>query len=109
MRKKILPTIFLKDPTGDRFLYFFCLSFNFAKLDKSTTIPSLAKTDLQKIEVVLPPLNEQELIVSELESKLTVCDKIEETISQSLQQAETLMQSILKKQRKLILILMNIS
>jgi type I restriction enzyme, S subunit len=32
-----------------------------------------------------------------LESKLTVCDKIEETISQALQQAETLRQSILKK------------
>ena len=45
----------------------------------------------------MPPLKEQQLIVSELESKLTVCDKIEETISQSLQQAETLKQSILKK------------
>jgi len=42
-------------------------------------------------------MKEQQLIVSELESKLTVCDKIEETISQSLQQAETLRQSILKK------------
>ena len=81
----------------NRFLYFFCLSFNFAKLDKSTTIPSLAKTDLQKIDIVLPPLKEQQLIVEELESKLTICDKIEETISQSLQQAETLRQSILKK------------
>jgi type I restriction enzyme S subunit len=40
---------------------------------------------------------EQEQIVQELESKLTVCDKIEETISHSLQQAETLRQSILKK------------
>lgn len=80
-----------------RFLYFFCLSFNFSKLDKSTTIPSLAKTDLQKIDFVVPPLKEQRLIVLELESKLTVCDKIEETINQSLQQAETLKQSILKK------------
>jgi type I restriction enzyme S subunit len=85
------------DLITNRFLYFFCLSFNFAKLDKSTTIPSLAKTDLQKIDVVLPPLKEQQLIVSELESKLTACDQIEETISQSLQQAETLRQSILKK------------
>ncbi len=42
-------------------------------------------------------LEEQKLIVSELESKLTICDKIEETIGQSLQQAETLRQSILKK------------
>jgi len=43
------------------------------------------------------PLEEQNRIVSELESKLTVCDKIEETISRCLQQAETLRQSILKK------------
>ena len=43
-----------------------------------------------------PPVKEQQLIVDELESKLTVCDKIEETISQSLQQAETLRQSVLK-------------
>lgn len=40
---------------------------------------------------------EQQHIVSELESKFTICDKIEETIRQSLQQAETLRQSILKK------------
>jgi type I restriction enzyme S subunit len=42
-------------------------------------------------------LKEQQLIVDELESKLTVCDKIEETITNSLLQAETLRQSILKK------------
>lgn len=40
---------------------------------------------------------EQQQIVEILESKLTVCDKLEETISQSLAQAETLRQSILKK------------
>lgn len=45
----------------------------------------------------LPPLSEQQNIVDELESKLTVCDKIVETISHSLQQAETLRQSILMK------------
>jgi len=32
-----------------------------------------------------------------VEGKLSFCDKIDETISQSLQQAETLKQSILKK------------
>src|SRR5690606_24686887 len=45
----------------------------------------------------LPSLNKQKEIVQELESKFTVCDKLEETIAQSLQQAETLRQSILKK------------
>lgn len=59
--------------------------------------PGLSVNKLLKIEVCYPPLAEQQLIVDELESKLTVCDKIEETISQSLHQAETLKQSILKK------------
>ena len=49
------------------------------------------------IPIPIPPIEEQQYIVDELESKLTVCDKIEETINQSLQQAETLRQSILKK------------
>jgi type I restriction enzyme, S subunit len=40
---------------------------------------------------------EQQQIVQEIESRLSVCDKIEETISNSLKQAEALKQSILKK------------
>jgi type I restriction enzyme S subunit len=52
---------------------------------------------IKTIPFPLCSLPEQTLIVTELESKLTVCDKIEETISQSLLQAESLRQSILKK------------
>ena len=44
-----------------------------------------------------PTLSEQQLIVQEIESRLSVCDKIEESITGSLQQAEALRQSILKK------------
>lgn len=40
---------------------------------------------------------EQSQIVAEIESRLSVCDKLEETIETSLQQAESLRQSILKK------------
>jgi len=42
-------------------------------------------------------VKEQEKIVIEIESRLSVCDKIEESIEQGLQQAEALRQSILKK------------
>ena len=42
-------------------------------------------------------LNEQHLIVQVIESRLSVADKLEESITQSLQQAEALRQSILKK------------
>ena len=47
--------------------------------------------------VPLPSIKEQQNIVQEIESRLSVCDKIEESIEQSLQQAEALRQSILKK------------
>jgi type I restriction enzyme S subunit len=70
---------------------------NLNKYSVSTAQPVISQGKLYPIEVSIPPLEEQQLIEDELESKLTVCDKIEETISQSLQQAETLRQSILKK------------
>jgi len=62
-----------------------------------TAQKTVALSSLRNFNIPLCSHNEQQLIVSELESKLTVCDKIEQTITQSLQQAETLRQSILKK------------
>ncbi len=47
--------------------------------------------------VYIPSIEEQHDIVAAIESRLSVCDKLEETILQSLQQAEALRQSILKK------------
>jgi len=47
--------------------------------------------------IEIPTLAEQHYIVSEIESRLSVCDKIEESITHSLLQAEALRQSILKK------------
>ena len=58
---------------------------------------SINQTDVANSLIPLPSLEEQQLIVDELESKLTICDNVEETIKLSLQQAETLRQSILKK------------
>ena len=55
------------------------------------------KQFIENYRLPLPSLDEQELIIKEIESRLSVCDKVEETISNSLEQAETLRQSILKK------------
>lgn len=57
------------------------------KNQKGAVKSGLNLDDLKTFPVPLCPIEEQQLIVSELESKLTVCDKIEETISQSLKQA----------------------
>lgn len=43
----------------------------------------------------LPP--EQQAIVQEIETRLSVCDKIEQAIKENLEKAEALRQSILKK------------
>lgn len=90
-----------KEELVSSFLKYFIQSpfGNKAILDSmtGTAIKRIVLRKIKDAQIILPPLPEQHLIVSELESKLTVCDKIEETISQSLQQAETLRQSILKK------------
>ena len=50
-----------------KYLYFFCCSFNFQALDKSTTIPSLSKKDLLQIQMTVPSLEEQKRIVAKIE------------------------------------------
>jgi type I restriction enzyme S subunit len=59
--------------------------------------PRISYEEISDYPIALGPLHEQQAIVAILESKLTICDKIEETITASLKQAETLRQSILKK------------
>ena len=59
--------------------------------------PHLFQNDIRKFELQVPPIEEQKQIVSEIEIRLSVCDKLEETITNSLLQAESLRQSILKK------------
>jgi type I restriction enzyme S subunit len=59
--------------------------------------PVLSLENMREVPVALCSLEEQDDIVQEIESRLSVCDKIEESIEQGLQQAESLRQSILKK------------
>ena len=66
-----------------KYLYYFCLRYDFEKLNKAVTIPSLTKADLLKIEIELPKLSIQEDIVSQLES-------IERVISLRQHQLRTL-------------------
>ena len=52
---------------------------------------------LEKAKIPIPPLPEQEQIVSELEQHLSVADEIEATLDAELKRAERLRQSILKR------------
>lgn len=52
---------------------------------------------LTESTVICPKIELQKHIVKEIESRLSVCEKIEQTVNESLQKAESLRQSILKK------------
>ncbi|MEM9078777.1 MAG: restriction endonuclease subunit S [Bacteroidota bacterium] len=50
-----------------------------------------------KLNILVPPLEEQRQIVREIQSRLSVCDQMEQSITESLEKAQALRQSILKK------------
>ncbi|EJW97411.1 type I specificity subunit HsdS [gut metagenome] len=64
-----------------KYLYYFCLNYDFNRHNKAVTIPSLTKVDLLKIEMLLPPKSTQLAIVAEL-------DKLNEMIRLKKQQLE---------------------
>lgn len=87
------------DIVNPKFLTY-CVQFNkdyFEKKSTSTTIKYLNKENCNSMPFPLIQLSKQHQIVQEIESRLSVCDKIEESITHSLRQAEALRQSILKK------------
>lgn len=79
------------------FLFYFCQGFNFTKLDKSTTIPSLAKRDIEAIEFPLPPLAEQKRIVAKIEELFSELDAGEESLRVARRQLGVYRQSLLKQ------------
>jgi type I restriction enzyme S subunit len=52
---------------------------------------------LKSYPIPLAPINEQNNIVQEIESRFSLADKLEQSIDESLQQSEALRQSILKR------------
>lgn len=60
-------------------------------------VPDLHLVEIRDFKVPLPPLEEQHQIVREIETRLSVCDKVEQSITESLETSKALRQSILKK------------
>ncbi|MCF8374307.1 MAG: restriction endonuclease subunit S [Bacteroidales bacterium] len=58
---------------------------------------NLTQNAFLKLKIPFTSLEKQHQIVREIESRLSVCDKVEESIKEGLEKAEALRQSILKK------------
>lgn len=84
-----------------KFLFYFNISpqieQQFTKGAKATTQAAFGIQKVRLLRVPLCAIEEQNQIVQEIESRLSVCDKVEESIIESLEKSKALRQSILKK------------
>ncbi|MCJ7790602.1 MAG: restriction endonuclease subunit S [Candidatus Atribacteria bacterium] len=87
--------------TNPDFIYYQVISPYFQEQiiskSSSTTLPILNKSRFKELLIVMATKEEQEQILQEIESRLSVCDKVEKTVEQNLNKIEYLRQSILKK------------
>ena len=79
------------------FFYQWLQSTDLAALSDGSNVPQLNHKDIDPLPFPLPPLPEQQAIVSEVESRLSIADEVEKTVAAELKRAERLRQSILKK------------
>ena len=81
---------------------YFLLSYQgreFIKREAGSTsgLHTLSLSKVENLKIPLSSEEEQEEIVQEIESRLSICDQLEATITENLQKAEALRQSILKQ------------
>lgn len=90
-------TAFGLEPTLEKinseYLFYFCQLYNFEKLNKAVTIPSLTKSDLLDISIPLPPLSLQ----NEFADFVAQVDKSQLAIQKSLEELETLKKSLMQE------------
>ena len=91
----------LKESVNQRYVMYYLLTQQaFSSLEHNVhgaTRPRVNTTHIKEINVPICDRKKQNQIVSEVESRLSVCDKIEETVTTALQEAEAMRQSILKQ------------
>jgi len=85
-----------KSNLDSRYLYYFCISYDFSRHNQGTTIPSLVKTDLLKISIPLPPIEEQKRIVAILDEAFAAIDKAKQNAEKNLKNARELFESYLQ-------------
>ena len=91
-----------KELIDSKFLLYSLKSHNLrvqieSKAKSTSGVNNINSGELASLEIPYFKIEIQHQIVQEIESRLSVCDKVEESITESLGRAEALRQSILKK------------
>ena len=92
-------TLFVKDFKGNiaKFVYYFLLGFDFQQFSASTAVPTLNRNNLRDTLVEVPPVEEQNEIVRQVESMLKLTDAVEKRVAIGTARAQKLTQAILAK------------
>ena len=77
----------------ENYLYYFCVWFDFEKLNRTVTIPSLTKSDLLEIKIPVPPMDLQSQFVAFVEQVETQ----KALLQQSLNKLELNYKSLMQK------------
>jgi type I restriction enzyme S subunit len=85
------------DKIISKYLYFWFLKLNLGTIYDGSSVPQINNKNIVHLKIPIPEIEVQNKIIQEIESRLSVCDKLKETVEYSLNKIEYLRQSILKK------------
>ena len=87
----------LRSKTNNKFLCYFLNSFNYKGYVSGTTRLKLTQAEMKRIPVPVPPLSEQERIVSRIEELFSQLDAGVETLKKTKAQLAVYRQAVLKE------------
>lgn len=90
-----LQYLYPKSNTNIRFAYYYLQSIDFAKYYQGAAIPHIYYRDYKSEKLVLPPLPEQERIVTKLDEAFEAIDKVKANAEQNLNNAKELFETAL--------------
>lgn len=88
--------ITIKDKFDIDFIYWFLRKTDFTIFSVATTVPSIRKTDIENIRILIPLLEEQKLIVEKIESEFQKIDNALNKLNIIKEQIKQYKQSVLK-------------
>ncbi len=86
-----------KEGNDSKFLYYFIKTVDWSKKNTGTTLPSLTQQVIKSVELPVPPLSEQQRIVSYLDSAFAQIDELKAKAEKQLSEAKALFQKALSK------------
>lgn len=86
------------DELRPKYLHYFCIGYDFTKHNKSTTLPSLTKSDLLEIDISFPSISMQDKIISKLDNYFLLINKSVKLLEENLKYSQSLINSTLDEE-----------